>query len=68
VLFLERLCFSFQFSLVCCSSWLDHTMFVWERDTLHFHCLEHSSFTFYSPASVHFSLVLRLVFVLFRTC
>src|SRR3954470_22709066 len=44
VFFLECLCFCFQFSLVFCSSWLLHTMFVWERDTLRFHCLEHSSF------------------------
>ena len=36
--------FLVQYSLVCCISWLDHTMFVWERDTLRFHCLEHSSF------------------------
>src|SRR4051794_28402144 len=34
----------FVFSLVFCISWLLHTMFVWERDTLRFHCLEHSSF------------------------
>lgn len=25
--------FLVQYSLVCCSSWLDHIMFVWERDT-----------------------------------
>src|SRR3954451_23466852 len=36
--------FSVYFSLVCCSSWFLYTMFVWERDTLRFHCLEHSSF------------------------
>src|SRR3954463_4225609 len=44
VLFLERLCFCFYFSLVFCSTWLDPSSFVLERDTLHFHCLEHSSF------------------------
>src|SRR3954471_15666153 len=36
--------FVFVFSLVCCSTWLDPSSFVLERDTLHFHCLEHSSF------------------------
>src|SRR3954447_4810649 len=35
--------FSVWFSLVFCSSWLLHTMFVWKRDTLRFHCLEHSA-------------------------
>jgi hypothetical protein len=44
VLFLERLCFSFQFSLVCCSFWLDPSYLILERNTLRFHCLEHSSF------------------------
>ena len=52
-LLLHRLCvvlgasllqFSVLFCFVCCSSWLYHTMFVWEREMLRFHCLEHSSF------------------------
>ena len=37
----------FAFSLfcfVCCSLWLDLRIFCLERDTLCFHCLEHSSF------------------------
>src|SRR3954447_15383582 len=46
VLFLERLCFCFQFSLflVCCNNWLYPSSFVLERDTLRFHCLEYSGF------------------------
>jgi hypothetical protein len=36
--------FLVYFSLVCYSSWLDHSSFVLERNTLCFHCLEHSSF------------------------
>src|SRR4051795_2138702 len=45
VLFLELLfLFLVWFILVCCSTWFLHTMFVWERDTLRFHCLEHSGF------------------------
>ena len=41
--------FSVQFSLVCCSTWLDPSSFVLERDTLRFHCLEHSSFIPITP-------------------
>src|SRR4051794_26234211 len=59
--------FSVLFSLVCCSSWLLHTMFVWERDTLRFHCLEHSSFIPITLRVFSFLLALPLVFVLFRT-
>jgi hypothetical protein len=33
---------------------LDHTMFVLERDTLCFHCQEHSSFHSYRLMSVLF--------------
>jgi hypothetical protein len=33
---------------------LDHTIVVLERDTLHFHCLEHSSFQSYYSVSVLF--------------
>jgi hypothetical protein len=58
-------CFCFKFCLVfvCCSILLDPSMFVLERDTLLFHCLEHSSSHSYCPASVHFSLALRLALV-----
>jgi hypothetical protein len=42
------------FCFVCCNKWLDHTMFVLERDMLRFHCLEHSSFHFYRSTSVLF--------------
>jgi hypothetical protein len=42
------------FCFVCCNKWLDHTIFVFERDTLRFHCLEHSSFHSYCSASVLF--------------
>jgi hypothetical protein len=42
------------FCFVCHNKWLDHTMFVLERDTLYFHCLEHSSFQFYRSTSVLF--------------
>jgi hypothetical protein len=42
---------------------LDPSMFVLERDTLRFHCLEHSSLHYYYFASVHFLLVLRLALV-----
>src|SRR4051794_31997438 len=45
VLFLERLFFSVWFILVCCSTCLDPSSFFLERDTLRFHCLEHSGFT-----------------------
>ena len=36
--------FLVQFSLVFCSIQLDPSYFVLEKDTLRFHCLEHSSF------------------------
>ena len=36
--------FCFQFCFVFCNIWLDPSIFVLERDTLRFHCLEHSSF------------------------
>jgi hypothetical protein len=42
------------FCFLCCNKWLDHIMFVLERDTLCFHCLEHSSFHSYCFASVLF--------------
>src|SRR4051812_41418850 len=32
------------FILVCCNNWLDPSSFVLERDTLRFHCIEHSGF------------------------
>jgi hypothetical protein len=54
VLFLERLYFCFHFYFVCCNKWLDHIMFVLEKDTLRFHCLEHSSFYSYRSTSVLF--------------
>ena len=55
-----------DFSLFCfvwCSLWLYPSIFCLERDTLCFHCLEHSSFHSYCSASVHFLLVLRLALV-----
>jgi hypothetical protein len=42
------------FYFVCCNKWLDHIIFALERDTLHFHCLEHSSFHSYRSTSVLF--------------
>jgi hypothetical protein len=56
VLFLERQLFLFSvlFCLVCCSILLDPSMFVLVRDTLRFHCSEHSSSHSYCPAGVHF--------------
>jgi hypothetical protein len=51
------------FCLVCCNKWLDHSIFVLERDTLRFHCSEHSSSHSYCPASVHFLLILCLALV-----
>ena len=65
VLFLERQFFLFLvlFCFVYCSLWLDPSIFVLERDTLRFHCLEHSSFRSYHFLSVHFLLVLRLALV-----
>ena len=55
--------FCFKFCFVCCSIWLDPSIFVLERDTLRFHCLEHSSFHSYYSVSVHFLLVLCLALV-----
>jgi hypothetical protein len=46
--------FSVFFYFVCCNKWLNHNMFVLERDTLRFDCLEHSSFHSYCSASVLF--------------
>jgi hypothetical protein len=46
--------FIFSLSFIFCNKWLDHTMFVLERDTLCFHCLEHSSFHSYRSMSVVF--------------
>ena len=40
------------FCFVCCSIWLDPSIFVLENDTLRFNCIEHSSFHFYCSASV----------------
>jgi hypothetical protein len=42
---------------------LDPSIFVLERDTLHFHCLEHPSLHSYCSVSVHFLVVLRLALV-----
>src|SRR3954447_25295671 len=36
--------FSVYFCFFCCNNWLDPSSFVLERDTLCFHCIEHSSF------------------------
>jgi hypothetical protein len=55
--------FSVFFCFVCCNKWLDPSIFVLERDTLHFYCLEHSSLHSYCSVSVHFLLVLRLALV-----
>jgi hypothetical protein len=46
--------FSVLFCFVFYNKWLDHAMFVLERDTLRFHCLEHSSFHFYRSTIVLF--------------
>jgi hypothetical protein len=46
--------FSVFFCFVCCNKWLDHIILVLERDTLRFHCLEHSSFHSYRSVSVLF--------------
>jgi hypothetical protein len=55
VFFLERLYFfSVLFCFVFCNKWLDHIMFALERDTLCFHCQEHSSFHSYRLTSVLF--------------
>jgi hypothetical protein len=42
------------FCFVFCNKWLDHIMFVLERDMLRFHCQEHSSFHSYRSTSVLF--------------
>jgi hypothetical protein len=42
------------FCFVCWNKWLDHIMVVLERDTLCFHCQEHSSFHSYRSTSVLF--------------
>jgi hypothetical protein len=54
--FLERQLFllSVLFCFVFCKKWLDHIMFVSERDTLYFYCQEHSSFHSYRSTSVLF--------------
>jgi hypothetical protein len=55
VLFLERLYFSFYFSLVffaVINGWIPTYFF--GEDTPHFHCLEYSSFHSYCSASVLF--------------
>jgi hypothetical protein len=46
--------FSVLVCFVCCNKWLDPIIFVLERDTLHFHCSEHSSSHSYRSASVLF--------------
>jgi hypothetical protein len=51
------------FCFVFCNKWLDHIMFVSERDTLCFHCQEHSSFHSFCSTSVLFFKKLRLDFV-----
>jgi hypothetical protein len=48
------------FCFVSCNKRLDHIMFVLERDTLCFHCQEHSSFHSYRSTSV---LFFTLIFV-----
>src|SRR6266480_7248205 len=58
-------CFSFQYCVVCfvlLNKRVDPAKFVLERDTLRYHCLEHSSFRFHYPAKCSLFLVLRLVF------
>jgi hypothetical protein len=57
VLFLEHLFF------VCSNKWLHPSIFLLEKDTLRFHCLEHSSLHSYCSVSVHFLLVLCLALV-----
>src|SRR4051794_11775383 len=69
VLFLERLCFSFQFSLVLSAVIIGciPALFVLERDMLRFHCIEHSGFIPIHLRVFSFLLAVLLVFVLFRT-
>jgi hypothetical protein len=54
--FLERQLFllSVLFYFVFCNKWLDHMMFVLERDLIRFHCQEHSSFHSYRSMSILF--------------
>jgi hypothetical protein len=42
------------FCFVCYNKWIYQSMFVLERETLRFHCLEHSSFHSYRSATVLF--------------
>ena len=70
-LFLHMICvilgapfyFSFSFFLLAGNKWLDPSIFILERNTLRFHCLEHSSFHSYCSVSVQFLLVLHLALV-----
>ena len=64
-LFLHMICvilgasFYFAFSFVlfaCLNKWLDPSILCLERNTLRFHCLEHSSFHSYYSVSVQFLL------------
>ena len=54
VLGASLLLFLVFFCFVCCSIWLDPSILVWDRDTLRFHYIEHSSFQSYCSASVLF--------------
>ena len=71
-LFLHMICvvlgasFVFSFSFVlfsCLNKWLDPRILCLERNTLHFHFLEHSSFHSYCSVSVQFLLVLHLALI-----
>ena len=71
-LFLHMICvvlgasfyFAFSFILFSCSNkWLVPSILCLERNTLRFHCLEHSSFHSFCSVSVQFLLVLRLALV-----
>ena len=71
-LFLHMICvilgasflFCFQFCFVFLLQFMVGSQhFSLERDTLRFHCLEHSSFHSYCSVSVQFLLVLRLALV-----
>jgi hypothetical protein len=42
------------FCFICCNKWLDHIMFVLEREMLCFYCQEHSSFHSFRATSVLF--------------
>ena len=65
VLFLERhfILFSVLFCLLAGNKWLDPSILCLERNTLRFHCLEHSTFLSYCSVSVQFLLLLRLALV-----